>query len=366
MYLLINFKILLFPKQERIHILALFITLNNEIMRTNLFFLTAVAAVFFSLVSCDNDEGVRPQAEEYVEVRFQANNLEFSASPITKSSPGEGLYGVQIKNAGPSLYETYACWLTEDLSSQSFMLVKGNKYKISVVFVPSGKSILENQEGYYGAPFTTYGTPVMGTTYYKSAPQLGHDVYYGGTVEISAAGHGIGQRKGKPANKLFSDVPLYSGGAGITAESDMTLDINLYSCMFGLSVSVENLREGNVHVYHGSYTVGSYAAAVQNEENIFTLTSSSSSMDVELEMPNIPFGSDDYSMTNNCSSPCWINIDYEYPDGTVISLYSRNINVYRMNKYSLTFDLDEVLNSVTGGLKANKMDEKWVQRTLNM
>ena len=40
--------------------------------------------------------------------------------------------------------------------------------------------------------------------------------------------------------------------------------------------------------------------------------------------------------------------------------------MYRMNKYSLTFDLDEMLNSVTGGLKANMMDEKWVNNTLDM
>ena len=337
-------------------------------MKKMFLLMSAVAAVSFSLVSCDNDKGVRPQSEEYVEVRFQAKNLEFSASPITKSAPGEGLYGVQIKNRGPLLFDTYACWLTEDLSSETFKLVKGSIYDVKVVFVPDAKNIIENENGYFGAPFSSDGMYVLGGGAYKESPQLGHGVYYGNSVELSGATRGIGQRKGKPVNKLFSDVPLFSGGKSyFTADEDMTIDVNLYSCMFGLAVTVENLKEGKVHIYHGSYTVNSYEAAVQNEANIFTLTSSSSSMDVELEMPNIPFGYDDYNMNNNCCSPCWINIDYEYPDGSVVSLYYKNnLEVYRMNKYSLTFDLEEVLNSVTGGLKANMMDEKWVNNTLDM
>ena len=326
-----------------------------------------MAAVVMSFASCDNDNSA-PQSEEYVEVRFQAKNLDFSASPITKSDLGEGLYGVQIKNRGPLLFDTYACWLTEDLSSQTFKLVKGSIYDVKVVFVPDAKNIIENENGYFGAPFSSDGMYVLGGGAYKESPQLGHGVYYGNSVELSGATRGIGQRKGKPVNKLFSDVPLFSGGKSyFTAEEDVTIDVNLYSCMFGLAVTVENLKEGKVHIYHGSYTVNSYEAAVQNEANIFTLTSSSSSMDVELEMPNIPFGYDDYNMNNNCCSPCWINIDYEYPDGSVVSLYSKNnLEVYRMNKYSLTFDLEEVLNSVTGGLKANMMDEKWVNNTLDM
>ncbi|MBR6371485.1 MAG: hypothetical protein IKS24_10520 [Bacteroidaceae bacterium] len=337
-------------------------------MRKSLIVLTAVAAVSFSLISCDNEKGVGPQEEEYVDVRFQANNLELSVSPITKSAPGEGLYGVQIKNRGPLVFDSYACWLTEDLSSQTFKLVKGSIYDVRVVFVPDAKEIIENENGYYGAPFSSDGMYVLGGGLFKESPQLGHGIYYDSSVELVSATRGIGQRKGKPVNKLFSDVPLFSGGKSyFTADEDMTIDVNLYSCMFGLAVSVENLKEGKVHIYHGSYTVNSYEAAVQNEANIFTLTSSSSSMDVELEMPNIPFGYDDYNMNNNCWSPCWINIDYEYPDGSVVSLYSKNnLEVYRMNKYSLTFDLEEVLNSVTGGLKANMMDEKWVNNTLDM
>ncbi|MBO7417009.1 MAG: hypothetical protein J6U22_10600, partial [Bacteroidaceae bacterium] len=333
------------------------------IMKKLFLLMSAVAAVSFSLVSCDNDKGVRPQAEEYVEVRFQANNLEFSASPITKSAPGEGLYGVQIRNRGPyTFFDTYACWLTDDLSSQSFKLIKGNIYDINVVYVPDAKDIIENEDGYYGAPFNN-GELVLG----YHAPQLGHDIYYGKSVDIGAAGSGIAQRKGEPANKYFSDVPLFSGGKPyFTAEEDVTLDINLYSCMFGLAVTVENLKEGKVHIYHGSYTINSYAAAVKNGERIFTLTNSSNSMDVELEMPSIPFGRDDYGMNNECWTPCWINIDYEDPDGNVLALYSKDLEVYRMYKYSLTFDLDEVLNSVTGGLKVNMMDEKWVNRSLDM
>ena len=177
-----------------------------KIMKKLFLVMSAVAAVSFSLVSCDNDKGVRPQAEEYVEVRFQANNLEFSVSPITKSAPGKGLYGIQVYNAGPSMYDTYACLLTEDLSSHSFNLIKGNNYRVSVVFIPDGKDVIENSDGYYSAPFCPYGTPVMGSEYYKSGPQLGHGIYYGSSVEITSAAHGISRRKGEPANCLFSDV----------------------------------------------------------------------------------------------------------------------------------------------------------------
>ncbi|MBP5647248.1 MAG: hypothetical protein J6X21_07605, partial [Bacteroidaceae bacterium] len=194
-------------------------------MRKSLFVLIAVAAVSFSLFSCDNDKGVRPQSEEYVEVRFQANSLEFSASPMTKSVAGDGLYGIQLHSNG----SPYACLLTEDLSSQSFKLIKGDTYHVSVVYVPDAKDIIENNDGYYGAPFSSDGLYVLGGGTLKESPRLGAGVYYSSSVELVSASRGIGQRKGSPVNKLFSDVPLYSGGSYFTADEDQTVSLNLYS-----------------------------------------------------------------------------------------------------------------------------------------
>ena len=331
-------------------------------MRKSLFVLIAVAAVSFSLFSCDNDKGVRPQSEEYVEVRFQANSLEFSASPMTKSVAGDGLYGIQLHSNG----SPYACLLTEDLSSQSFKLIKGDTYHVSVVYVPDAKDIIENNDGYYGAPFSSDGLYVLGGGTLKESPRLGAGVYYSSSVELVSASRGIGQRKGSPVNKLFSDVPLYSGGSYFTADEDQTVSLNLYSCMFGLSVRVSNLNEGKVHIYHGGFTIKSYSQAMENDEKIFTLTSTSSSIDVELEMPSVPFGRDDYAMTHDCWSPCWINIEYESPDGTFVTLYSKDMEVYRMTRYSLDFDLEEALRSVIGGVEASLVDENWSSSTFEL
>ena len=258
--------------------------------------------------------------------------------------------------------EIHACWLTDDLSSQSFKLKKGTTYIISVVFVPGGQEILESEEGVYGAPFMNGSGPDF------PSPVLGKDICYGGSANINSASLGVAQKKGKNSwyrqSNLLNDVDIYYGGAKITAESDVSLDIDLFRCMFGLQIEVSNLKEGKIHIYECEYTNSTYGKVLENDGTYYTLTPEESSMDMALEMVHMPFGMYEEESYINYQSPLHINIDYEYPDGSVVTLFKKSAEVMRMVKYSFSFDLEEVLETVSGGMNVTLRDEDWQYSTL--
>ena len=88
-------------------------------------------------------------------------------------------------------------------------------------------------------------------------------------------------------------------------------------------------------------------------------------MDKALEMVYMPFSQADEETVKNAESPLIINIDYEYPDGSVVTLFNKKAIVKRMVKYSFSFDLNEVLETVTGGMGATIQDEDWQNSNLD-
>ena len=328
------------------------------IMRNSFYSLFAVivSAALFAFTSCTGEIDSERQSDlsdETVSVTLSALSFEFDESPITKSVPTYGLYGVQVTDRTTG--ELYACWLTDDLSRESFKFNKGTKYGILVVFVPNGQNVLEGKDGLFGPPFMNeYGPDYL-------SPVLGDDIYYGGDMNIKSFAYGA-QKKGYSSwssqSNLLNDVDIYCGGAEITPESDVSLEIHLFRCMFGLHIEVSNLNEGKVHIYENSFTNYTYADLLRNNGICHTLTPEKSSMDKILELVYIPGFWNDVNYINYKSS-LNINIDYEYPDGRVVTLFKKSNYVKRMYRYSFSFNLEEVLNSVTGGVNASVEDEEW-------
>ena len=319
----------------------------------------AATALLIGFASCAGEKVPDDPAlsDDMVSVTLSASSFEFITSPMTKSDPVSGLYGVQIQPRVTGNTVVHACWLTDNLSSQSFKLKKGTRYTISVVFVPNGQEVLESENGVYGPPF------MNGSGKNYPSPQLGHDIYYGGTANISSAGWGTAQKKGHESwyeqSNLLNDVDIYYGGTEIVADKDIDLDINLYRCMFGLQIEVSNLSEGKIHIYENEKTNDTYAAVRKNNGIVYTLTPEESSMDKALELVSMPFHqiTDETFMTHE--SQLSINIDYEYPDGSVITLFKKRAWVKRMVKYSFSFDLNEVLETVAGKVDVTIQDEDW-------
>ena len=328
-------------------------------------FSTAILVAFTSCAGKMETSTDFAQLDDTVSVTLNALSFDFVTSPMTKSVTEPGLYGVQIVPYGPEYInnEVHACWLTENIAEQSFKLKKGTTYFIQVVFVPNGKEVLESNDGVYGPPF------MNGSGANYTSPVLGHDIYYGGAANIKSAGNGTAQKKGHSSwyvqSNLLSDVDIYHGGTKITAQNDITLDINLYRCMFGLQIEVSNLKEGKIHIYESDYTNETYAAVLRNNGIVYTLTPQESSMDKALELVSMPFSHATDETIINYESPLVINIDYEYPDGSVITLFNKRAWVKRMVKYSFSFDLDEVLETVSGRTDATIQDEDWQNSSLD-
>ena len=79
----------------------------------------------------------------------------------------------------------------------------------------------------------------------------------------------------------------------------------------------------------------------------------------------MPFGQATDETIVDYESPLAINIDYEYPDGGVVTLFHKTAWVKRMVKYSFSFDLDEVLETVNGNTDATIQDEDWQNSDLD-
>ena len=335
-------------------------------MKTVCFSLHAAvaAAMFAAFTSCTGEMDSERQSvlsSETVSVTLSALGADFLETPMTKSNLTEGLYGVEIEDT--KSHTIHACWLTEDLSSQSFKLVKGTTYGVLVVFVPGGKEVLESSNGVYGPPFMHENGPEY------PSPVLGHDIYYGDEYNIKTSFNGRAQKKGHSSwliqSNLLNDVDVYYGTASITPQEDLSLDVNLYRCMFGLHIDACNLKEGKVHIYARGFSNDSYADVRRNNGIIYTLTPEESSMDKALELIYMADPNTTEENLINSSSDTELSIDYEYPDGSIVTLFQGTYTFKRMYRYSFSFDLEDILETVTGGMSINISEEEWKDSTLD-
>lgn len=324
--------------------------------------IAAMASAMMLLSSCVEEKNrAEDLGGEYVEVTLGDVAFDFTESGLTKGSVQDGLYGIQVYKTDQDVYEEYACWLTDDLSSQSLRLLKDHAFLLHVVYVPNGKELLYSKDGVYGLPFKadTYRT--------EDSPVLNHDIYYGDNHNIKACYDGAAQGKDKTSGLIqsnyMSDIVIYNGNTTVVATEDMNLSVKLYRFMFGLSVKADNLKEGKVHVYNSYYTNSDYATAVRNEANIYTLTPEKPYIDKELEMP---YGSQATTKESMDRDPQGLSlrVDYEYPDGKVVNLIDRMFDIRRMTRYTLSFDLEQILTTVGGSIGGDVVEETYTESSL--
>ena len=322
---------------------------------------------------------------EYIEVGFSSIDIEVIESPITKTVSSD-LYGLcvweidMIVNEGywsddifypdpDTTYNTigHACWLTDDLSKNTIRLLKDRKYICGLVYAPNGQNtILNNGNGKYGNPFCNNGP--------DKDPILGEGVYYGGGYGMERAYFGIAQISGREGSNYadintMSQVPIYYGGTVLTATKNEEIVINLYEMMCGIEINALNLTEGKIHVYQGG--IFNYQKAVELGAYIFDIFPENPNLDIVFEMPQMPWGYLMYNPQKSTDSTIkdWqvgfgINIDYEYPNGDVVRLITKSIDPKRMVKYSMTIDVNELLQENNDSIKQNVVYESWTKEEI--
>ena len=313
-------------------------------------FLFCFAALcLLCLSSCEkksapiDDNGV--EEEEYVEVGLRPKGVDISIDTRSTRASSDDLYGINVLKGylnspdGSKHYnECYAGWLTEDLSSEKLKLKKGEVYYIEVLYIPNAKKVLADYESGSVVPFGAFGNKFA---------KLGDGICYGDYSSCGFNG-GAAKKKGDKDSGMFSsgyfysDVEAYQGEALITATGEMTIDINLYSIMFGLNVNITNFAEGAVRV---SFP----ANGDEYGNNSFELTPSKPSVSKVLEL-GCPCYLDDI---NEIVGGLEMYIDYFNKDGKTYRLATYvNGEVQRMSRININIDLEIALESIEAGLNA--------------
>lgn len=320
-------------------------------------------------VSCERNPRTIDEQDDYIEIRLVPKSVDISTSPLTRSGDDD-LYGVEILKDG----EVYACWLTDNLSSSPIRLLKSKTYNVHVMYVPNGKNILYKSGNYYGNPFFHLGP--------LNSPEFGHGIYYGGNYDMNYGSFGAAQVKSKntyftQAN-AWNDVDIYYGFKQVSADSDTDINVNLYRQMFGLEVTATNFTNGVIHVYSGN-AGQSYEEAKANQGNVFDLTPSSPRIDKVLELFYMPWCHFNFIMTTEeevanwgipyCDDPVWydqLRIAYTTPDGETLELVSQKFQPKRMTKYSISINVDELVQEYYGTLSSTVVNSEWSTESINL
>lgn len=280
---------------------------------------------------------------EYVEVGLKPKGIDISIDTRSTRASSDDLYGMAVYkgliNDPNGKYDSgsgYAGWLTEDLSSEKLKLKKGEVYYIVVLYIPNAKKILADYESGTVVPF--------GALSQKFA-KLGEGICYGDYASCAFNG-GAAKKKGDKNSGMFStgyfysDVEAYQGEALITATGDMTIDINLYSIMFGLTVNITKFSEGSIRV---SFP----ANGDEYGNNSFELTPSNPSVSRVIELGSPYFFDDIKEMAGGLE----MVIDYFDKEGKAYRLAKyENGWITRMSRVNVNIDLEAALESIEAGL----------------
>lgn len=326
----------------------------------------ASAFVSFLISSCNkqvvpdnkpDDPNNKPnETEEYVELALRPRGIDVSISPMSTKSNSSDIYIVTAFKGDPDWEwddmdafaqnqrtpDVYATWVTDDLASEKFKLIKNAYYTFAVAYFPNGQNIVKGK-GY--APFHSIG---------ETCPYLGDGICYGAKFFPNGALEGSVMKKDdQPVQLLngyyFNDVDRYHGGAAVVATASATLDVDLYRQMFGLDIIATNFTEGTLHVVPFDSDVN----------NAFWLTPSNPSVSKVLELPQMPFG---ISLRHfkDWVSEVRFHIDYINPEGKTITIYTSNLYYKRMTKITITIDINSVLEDIEAGLNPNVIsNEEW-------
>ena len=286
------------------------------------------------------------QPEEYVELGLRLKGVEISIDSITKGASSNDIYCVEVQKDDEG--ETYAIWVTDDITSQKFKLLKGHKYRFYVMYLPDGKNIIHGDDF---APFLS-GMPWI-------CPGLKDGICYGSQYGNPGAGSGAVRKKGDPesgmpaAGYFLNDVERYHGYAQVDeAVTNITLDVNLYRQMFALEIQMKNFTEGEIRIS------SDITGGVSYVNNIYNITPSDSVFCKTLELPGMPWvGANSEEAVKNYESEISFIVDYIAPDGESMTILHYRDYHKRMTKIKIQFDMKEILANVESGITPNVIPE---------
>lgn len=140
----------------------------------SIYFLTLLIASF-ATISCSKESALtdepapivpeepvipeKPTVNDTVVVALGYDLNMTEENLVTSRSGGNDLIGVQIAQFRKGVLEDdgvpYACGVFDDIDAMKFKMVKGNKYNITMNYLPNGKNIVYNYpNGSYGYPFS--------------------------------------------------------------------------------------------------------------------------------------------------------------------------------------------------------------------
>ena len=323
-------------------------------MKKLIFALVVLFSLSF-LYSCTKSDAIQESEEsgesgEYIELGLNPKGIDISVESMTKGSSSNDLYYVEVQK--DEVRETYAAWVTDDITKDKFKLLKGHKYRFFVMYLPNAKNIIHGDNA---APFEGM---------HRTCPTLKDGICYGTKYGNQGAMSGAVRKKGDkqtgmPASGYhMNDVVRYHGYTLLDkASSNITLDVNLYRQMFALEIVTKNFTEGTI-------VINPFDAANMTVNNIYYITPSDGTFSKSLELITMPwFDSCEWSeeaVKNDFTTEIPFTIDYIAPDGKSMTILSYRDYHKRMTKIKISIDIKEILEDIESGLSPKVItDEEW-------
>ena len=308
----------------------------------------------FSLVllclSCsDNDSRVQP-IPEMVELSFSCSGelVDVVETAMTKANTSDDLYLFEFY-----YWDEHYAWLpygiffTDNPSAYTVSFLKNKRYACSAICIPNGKNLIAHNGDSYGLPFTNYYNND------NPFPKLNDKVYYG----TAGAVFGLDEGLTTPANcnysilphdnsntNLFNSIDKYFGSKVFTAEENVCLEINMFRMMFSISLTVDNFTEGKIVVL-----------------DKYILSPNDIPFDKVMELPYMPNATGRRGFTDdeikNFAPGYTLNIKYVDEDGKTFEILNKTMDIKRLTKYEISFDLNNVLDSYKVGFDTNLQEE---------
>lgn len=315
-------------------------------MKRLIFYLMAL----FICVSCSESVFESQPTAEMVDISFSCGGelVNVTESPMTKATTcSNDLYVFEFYYWDDYYnWLPYACFFTDNPSNYSVSFVKNQKYACSAVCVPNGKNLIAHSGINYGFPFTNYWDN-------QPFPKFNDKTSYGTAGVSFGVSAGLTTPKGKPHNvkpyddectNQWNNIDKYFGSASFIAENDTKISINMFRMMFAIKLSVENFTEGKIVLLDKYY-----------------LAPRDLPFDKVIEMECLPNASGRRGFTDDevksFAPGSTLNIKYIDKSGAEFTIFNKTIDIQRLTKYDISFDLKEVLEKDKMGIETSFQTE---------
>ena len=322
-------------------------------MKKSIFSLFVVLGLSFCLYSCEKQDGGDTDGdtpkEEYIELGLMPKGIDFSITPMSNRASSSDMYSVVVLRGED---QPYATWTTNDLTSEKFKLIKGDRYRFFVMYIPDGQNILEGV-GY---------SPFFGI--HAECPGLNDGICYGANYYNQSGLYGRVCKKGdKPSASYewgyhLNDVDRYHGFVEVNATASVTLNVDLYRQMFGFDVVANNFKEGTIKIIPPMNN--------NSGNNEIILTPSNYSVSKILELIEMPWWGSITDFSEDCCknfvSGLYFSVDYIDKDGKSMTILNYDKPIKRMTKLTMTLDVAAILEDIQAGLNPNVVTgEEWTE-----